>query len=662
MQNKKTLITSLIIDRFIDNYSETEYNEAWGKLQIFINEIKHDKRLYSESAFDAEWIDEIFCNILGYPKKLKSRESWTTNGANKKEERIDGVFYAQDGKTIKMVIELKALDTTDLFKKVGKLSPITQGAKYLFQTPQSELAVVSNFDKFVIFDRKEEFRQSWSIFTMEYEQFKEFYLIMSSQSFYGGLTSLMIQQSLETEKDIDDDFYAIAANIYKTLHKKIKPEYADDLFNKFFAMAYLEDCSKLPQNMIKTVYDRKTDFDHSLKCHWDVFSAFFRNIKSNKSSRESLGISEDVAKMQVWQDTSYLGRVTIPKSILDQVVKLGEYNLKSISLDKMFFSMTKRIFNPFDGITYLDGDEDSYQFNFYKKFLKEKQYVPLNLCLSFLTHTSFANNHIINLYNQLSNNQIVLCDGQKNFSINVQPESKLNKSNWSTIINKFDLEDEDLITEIKSKLDSIKIFSEDERIFAQLNLSNLNSDEILIYSDGQQFTISKDSIKNKITIPSLKDKVWLNDYLENSVGFGVFGSVVDKKDDADLIFNIKDGSLTEKNEIGIFTEYEFVLNEKYEIFVKSKSPDLKFFLQSKDFLKYLELNDFSSLENVKFSKKVIDVDSVSEIKKDLELKKSIQLFEFKLNKLKNDNASEIEILRIEKMLDTFYEKEKLKYR
>ena len=100
----------------------------------------------------------------------------------------------------------------------------------------------------------------------------------------------MIEQSVHSEKDVDDEFYSLIASIHKSLHNRFKQEYASDLFNKFLAMAVLEDSAKLPPQLIQTVFNRKVDFDQNLKAHWDVFVTFFKTMKNNKSSREDLKI------------------------------------------------------------------------------------------------------------------------------------------------------------------------------------------------------------------------------------------------------------------------------------------------------------------------------------------------------------------------------------
>ncbi len=652
--NKKTLISSMVLERFIDNYSETEYQTAWEKLQKFLTDNKDNPDLYRESAFDAEWLNEVFCNILGYPKKLKSREYWTVNGAGKKEERIDGVFYNQDGESVKMVIELKALDTPDLFKKDGKLSPITQGAKYLFQTPKSELAVVSNFDDVVVFDRKEEFRQSWSLFEMTFDQFKEFYLVLSFNSFYGNLTELMIDQSEESDKDVDEDFYSLVVSIHKSLHNKLKTEYASDLFNKFLAMAILEDCSKLPPMLIKTVFNRKTDFDHSLKSHWDVFTTFFQSMKKSKASREYLNINEEISALPIWDDISYLGRIKVPKSILDQVVSLSEYNLKSVPLDRLFFNIAKKIYNPYDGISFWDDGGDVKQFEFYSKLLSN-EYKPVDICLGFACGlVDNVDDPLINLYNQLSPVKVVEGGDLKKFSIDPEFVDDV----WYNIVEREDLTDENTVKQILGYLDFVGMMDIDGDDYALLRLCNLPKESFDIEADGVTTSIQRASVNTKIRVLNAEEKAWLDTYNKGSKPFSEFGAVV-KSHDADFKFNMTSGRITERDEFGNWrVEEELYESNAIELYIKSKSADLKLIISSADFLQYIDYSDLITLDNARVSSKLLSDEFLTMAKSLKQLKEHIGLYEYKLQKLINDHADEVEIFRLERHLDELYEKER----
>lgn len=655
MQNKKTLITGIVIDKFIDTYSEKEYSEAWNKLQNFISEIKHDVRLYSESAFDAEWIDEVFCNILGYPKKLKSRESWTTNGSGKKEERIDGVFFSNDCNTVKMVIELKSLDTPDLFKKTGNLSPITQGAKYLFQTPSSEMAVVSNFDKVVIFNKKEDYRQSWSLFNLNYDEFKEFYLILSYRSFYGELTNLMIHQSNESEKPVDDDFYTLAATIHKTLKKTLASEYADDLFNKFFALAYLEDCGRLPSQTIKTIYNKKLDFTHNLRTHFEVFSKFFQMMKNGKSIREAMGIDIDTASLSLWKNISYLEKIKIPKQLIDQVILLSEYDLKSVPIEKLFFYLTKKILNPYDGITHFDGDEYEYQFEFYKNFLNNSiEYSLVDVCLAFTTGKYHdISNPFVALFNQLSTKTIIEHKCERIFCLDFK--TLINRQEyWHSIINKYDLEDEEIVEKIKEYAYSIEIFEYSGYSYAIIRSTHYYVDVLEIIEADNVIKLDKKTINKRIKLLSQEEKLWLENYLSGCSTFDLFGTVVDTENEADFSFNFTTGEIILKHDfVKLLQQYEWLDDYNTSYFIKSKNMDLPFILQSKEFNKYLSLNDFKNIYDVKIATFLTEKDFIDNEKKLCKVKENIETYEYKLRKLKQDqDVDELEVIRIEKLLES----------
>ena len=655
MSVKKTLISSLILERFMDNYSETEYKNAWDKLQHFLTENKDNPDLYRESAFDAEWLDAMFCDILGYPKKLKSREFYPESGSKKQKERIDGVFYHQHGPSVKMVIELKALDTPDLFKKDGQLSPITQGAKYLFQTPKSELAVVSNFDQVVIFDRKEEFRQSWSLFDMTFEQFKEFYLILSFNSFYGNLTRLMIDQSETSEKDVDEDFYSLAASIHRSLHNKLKPEYASDLFNKFIAMSVLEDSGRLPARLIRTVFNRKTDFDQSLKSHWEVFCEFFKTMKNNKASREYLKITEDVASLPVWQDISYLGRVKVPKNILDQVLALSEYNLKSVPLNELFFNIAKRIYNPYDGVAFMQ-DATETPFTFYNSLLMNSEYAPIEVCLGFAAgKTSNINHPFIQLYNQLTNYPIREATGGVPFSMCIDYVGDVK---WYSIVEQIDLEDENVVKTIKKYIHTVDSCEIDGEDYALLSFFSEPAPVVYVLQQGEIHTVERTNIKSRIHVLTPEEKQWLETYLTHVVPFSELGKVVTDPKDAWFRVNLVTGAIVEKDEFGDWQEEE-ILYESNEprVYVESKFENLPLILSSNDFTKYLHLMDSSDLQHSMIATYLLEDEFIVRAKAKKQLRETIALYEYNLDKLKNSDGDELDIMRIDKKLDELYAKQ-----
>lgn len=647
------LVNNTVLERFLENYSEEKYQTAWEKLQQFKKDFGNDKRLFVESSFDSEWIDEIFCNVLGYSKKQKSREYWITNGNGKQEERIDGIFYDNDLKTVKMVIELKALNTPNLFKKSGSLSPITQGAKYLFQTPESEIAVVSNFNDIVIFTRKEKYRQHWKLFEMSYDRFKEFYLILCSESFFGGLTKLMIEQSTESEKDIDDEFFTLAASIHRSLFNKMKSEYASDLFNKFIALAILEDDSRLPAGLIKTIYSRKTDFDQNLKSHWDVYKFFFQSMKNNKASREYLNIQNSISSLPIWQNISYLGRVSVSKSILDQVVALSNYNLKSMPLDRFFYTLSKKLLNPFDGVTLfsnLELSETHNSFNFYKKYL-ENGLTPLDECLAFTCGRFYdLNSPLVNLYNQLSTKKIELA---KNPIFTISYDSS-GFEEWRTIIDRVDLEDSNIVKNILKYLTSVTLLEQDEMNYAVLKFDSEPDKTFLI--DGDE--IKKSEIKDKIIILTEDEKIKIQDYERVMQPLKKYLNIVDEKY-ADSYYNPDTCEVVERDSIGNWLESKSYETYTAKVFFKKIFNDIDLILVSKQFQEYLRLKGIDNIDDNTNISQILFSDYMLKPYKELkELRSTIMIYNHALQKLQNDNASELEIMKLEMQLDKFYAQER----
>jgi len=662
--NTKTLITPIILERFLDSYSDDEYQTAWNKLKAFWKEFGNDPRLHQESAFDAEWIDEIFCGVLGYPKNLKGREYWIVNGAGRKEERLDGLFYEKDKQTVKMIIELKSLDTPDLFKKKGALSPVTQGAKYLFQIQSSEMTVVSNFDDFIIFTRKEALRQSWSLKNINYDEFQEFYLVMSYNSVYKNLTQLMIEQTTTEEKIIDDNFYSLVYSIHKSLHNCIKnPAHANDLFNKFLAMAIFEDSSDLPGELIKTVYHRKMDFDQNVKSHWEVFKLFFQKMKNHKGSREYLGINENISRLNVWQDTSYLGRNMIPKAILDMVLKMSEYNLKSVPLDVLFYSIAERIYDKTSNCVYF-ADDDSHEsgFRFYSTFLQQNDFTSPEIHLSFANGKSNnIKHHLIDLYNQISKIQIVASEITDRML--VTDTMYVGENPWFVIVD-IDAISDPQATPIKRFLKYIKTIDikhvdHDKNVvsYALLSMDAIDTGSITINNDNETYLIQKNQIDDRIVILTLKDREWLEKYNAGAKRLFDIAKVVPEQE-ANISFDMSDCEVLEKDEAGNWiVEYEWlhdILGESKRIYIKSDFPDLFVMLDSKDFENQLKFQNMKNLDKAVISFHLMGEEFLSIARKKKQIQDNIRLYEFKIDNLKEKDAPEAEIIKVEMILETLY--------
>ena len=668
----KRLITPNILTKFKDTISEEKYQTVWKKIQSYQQD-KDIIKTYTETSFQSEFLDKIFGDVLGYIPRTKSLKEANLIVEHKNPnsgEKVDGAILDKNN-NVKIVIELKSVkDTTakDLLKKKRGGSdgstPIQQGAKYLFQFPQSDLAVVSNFDTVIVFDRKEYFRQEFSLFDMDYEEFKEFYLILCSDSYWGGLTKMMINQSTTEEKEIDDEFFIKTKTLHKILHNKMKPEYADDLFNKFLALTILEDNGILPTNLVNTIHSRKDDFDHSSSTHWAVWQDFFRNLKGNKKKRDFLNISDETAEMDVWQDVSYLGRVKVPKSTLDLVTEIAQYDLWSIPLDRLFFEISRQINNPYDLI---DADD---QFQLYKNIMTD--YLNENLATAGFQTLAFVNKQsisldfpLVKLFNEISKEKI----HENKKSNRVIMDKICDGADYYLFVSPDMLEDKEFVNSIKENVFAINLDESYGVPVVAVNMSYKCPDSIFIRQIAhdetvEESTMLREDIGDKIIVLTEDDKKWMEEYLEGSTTIGsiTLGSLVTivPKSKGKIRFNLDTKIITKfDEEINMWEKSldDYIDSNNYIYFIP-KTDFAHLIITSDDFTKLLNLTSFTkkTILDLPISQKLMSTEFLEKAKKEEELSEKINLFECKLERLQKGN-DEMAILKCEQQLDRLYDEQ-----
>ncbi len=663
----KTLISSSVLNKFRETISDEEYKSGWAKLKAYQAQANLIKT-YKETEFQSEFFFQIFDNIFGFITRAKSLKDANLIVEKKIEigqKFIDGAVIDKQGMS-KIVIELKDTKSSNLMKSNGSkagglhsLTPMQQTAIYLFHEPLAELAIVTNFDNLIIFDRKEAFRQEFSLFTMSYEEFQEIYLILCSDSFFGGLTALMIRQSESSDEKINDDFYLKVKTLHKQLHNTLKPKYAADLFNKFMAMALFEDSGKLPSNLINTVHGRKDDFDHNSKSHWLVWTSFFQSMKNNKAGREYLGISSAISALQVWQDISYLGRIKVSKSILDLVVDISKYDLWSVSLQELFYHIAINLDSPYDEVMSSDP------FEFYSGLLTKGE-IGADQAISFITlKTCLQNAPLIDLYNQIASSPIqVFQDGMK-FAI--APNSEID--DYWIIKNLVDLDEFETVQLIKQNAKSIQLYETNEGSVVLINLTLFEfgknaSENIPLYinpGSDNAFSMDRNNIKKRIILLSSEDKKWLNERMLGAKEVSDYVTVVSEQN-ADLRVDLETHSVVKFDvEAGIWELNDDALfaNNSF-IYLKMKNVDIYYMMKSQEFSKMMDLIDFDkkSFINLPVFKKLTTDKWLTKSKELIELNKNVRVYELRLDKLKySDSSNELDILKIEATLDALYEKQ-----
>jgi len=660
----KKLISSNIINKFKNCISEEEYEKSWKKFQEYQKQKKEIKK-YRESEFQSGFLSIIFGEVLGYVPRTKSLDEANLIVEKKIEEGkkfIDGAIIGKDNKT-RIVIELKNMKTKDLFKSqsgrgLHSLPPIQQAAIYLFSEPLADLAVVSNFDKVIIFDRKEKFRQEFSLFNMNYEKFKEFYLILSANNYWNGLTQMMIKQTTEQDKEIDNDFYLKIKALYRILKNTMKEEYAKDLFNKFLALAILEDNGNLPANLINSIHNKKNDLLYKGGTHWKIWSDFFKSLKKLKPGKDLMGIDPAIAKLDVWQDTSYLGRVKVEKSTLDLVVEISKYDLFSIPLQKLFYNIALQIESTFETI-------DFDNFDYYSELLNANDYTGCDQTLSFIILKTYDENMpLIKLFNQISKNEKIIV---KKDEIKVAFSPDLELDDYWLIIRKTELDNRKLVTLIKKRASELKI-QNDCVLIHLINDDNMKNLPLRIEvnnkKNNRKFEMNRKDIKRRIIILSEEEQKWLDENLPDSKPLNYYAKLTNENN-ADVKFNLYTKIATKKEpKINMWEpSNDFVFNENNILYFKVNQDKISIsdfvnILESPDFSKVMKLIswDKKSFMNLPVFSKLTSKKWLSKAKEYRKIKEMIRLYNFKLDEQQEKNSPELEILKTKEILKNLYEK------
>lgn len=643
----RKLVSKQTLDKYSDFFNEEVYKGKFKLLEKFRETYKNSNKLYSESGFDAEFTRDIFVDILGYDLKRVVREAFTTSGNAIKSERPDVTIFAKDETVPKIVIELKDLKTPDLFKKSGQLSAVTQCAKYLFQIATTELGIVSNFDKIIVFNKKELFRQEYSISNMSYEVFKEFYLLLSAYSFDAGLTKMLIKASGNIEKELDDEFFIKIKLLHKKLLTEVGEKNISDIFNKFLALLLLEDTGKLPKNTIDMIHGRKNDFDHlGKKTSWAVFSDFFTSLKSRKNVKEYLGISEETSALSVWTDSSYFKKSKISKSTLDLLKDLSSYDLAGKEKRELFFKIAEKT----------NGSNFQYTENLFEKLIelnKKLNFTGLDTATALVSLKASSLHGINILFNELSENKITI-GNEKLFSI-----TQINGFNHFELLDFSDLSDKTAVKRLKKIAKQLTVVNllEEDFILVELSGDDVHT-PLIISNNGYEYTINREKIFETIEILSMESSAWLDLYISDSINLSTICSFV-KESQANIRFDLVTGTIATKLNGVWNSENDLFESEEY-MFIFSNDVTCTSILGSADFWKAYSMfgKGSQAFKNMMVSSKLLSSDFRDKAIQSIEIKEDIRVLKYKFDKLEKNGAPEIEKFRLEEIIDNLTQQEK----
>ncbi|MBL0687164.1 MAG: N-6 DNA methylase [Sulfurospirillum sp.] len=259
----------------------------WAEYQKYVSKIDFIKRVKEEKYQDG-FLKDIFENCLGYTLDSTNPNDFNLEREKKNEtdgKKADGVIYVD--KKVIGIIELKAQDTKNL-DKVRQ-----QAFWYLTQHSNAKYVIISNFDELRFYFDKSTAYEKFSLFNLDYDEFKELHLLLSYESIKKDIPIILKDKSASFEKDISHKLYKdfslfrthLFENLVKnnTLDKTLLLRLTQKLCDRIIFILFAEDRGLLTANTIKEIRERHQNDGFCDKNMYDYYKLYFDAInKGNK--------------------------------------------------------------------------------------------------------------------------------------------------------------------------------------------------------------------------------------------------------------------------------------------------------------------------------------------------------------------------------------------
>ena len=301
----------------------------WAEYQKYLDKLDYIKEVKEEKYQDG-FLKDIFENCLGYTLDSTNPNNFNLEREKKNEtdsKKADGVIYVD--KKIIGVIELKAQDTKNL-DKVQQ-----QAFWYLTQHSNAKYVIISNFDELRFYFDKSTAYEKFSLFNLNYEEFKKLHLILSYESIKNDIPLTLKDKSASFEKDISNklykDFSLFRTHLFENLVKNNKLDKSlllrltQKLCDRIIFILFAEDRGLLTANTIKEIRERHQSDGFGDRSMYDYYKLYFDAI--NKGN-EKLNIPKYNGGLFAVDET--LDSLIIDDNILDiEAQALSDYDFAS---------------------------------------------------------------------------------------------------------------------------------------------------------------------------------------------------------------------------------------------------------------------------------------------------------------------------------------------
>lgn len=335
----------------------------WAKFQEFLAKVDYIKTVKEEKYQDG-FLKDVFENCLGYTLDMTNPSNYNLEREKKNEtdgKKADGVIYV-DNKVIG-VIELKAQDT----KNLDKIE--TQAFNYHASHSNSKYIIISNFDELRFYIDKKTAYEKFSLFTLDYEEFKKLHLLISYESIKEDIPLKLKEKTATFEQNISKELYKdfsafrthLFENIVKNnenIDKSTLLRLTQKLCDRIIFILFAEDRGLLTPNTIKEIITRHSQdvFGNSM---YEYYKIYFNAINEGNEKLnipkyngglfakdellDNLKIDDEVLNMEAQKLSSYNFESEISVNILGHIFEQSLTDLEELqaNIENTNFDKTK---------------------------------------------------------------------------------------------------------------------------------------------------------------------------------------------------------------------------------------------------------------------------------------------------------------------------------
>lgn len=323
------------LHRYVEAQDQTLLKSRFVALQRYQAKAFEIQKL-TEEKFQDGFLRDIFVSTLGYTFQPDTSYNLSREEKNEQDaKKADGAIII-DGHIVAL-IELKDLSTKDLDRPKTRegQSAVEQLFGYVTSHNHARYGIVSNFNELrFYFDKKIEYRR-FDLFSMEFEEFKVFHLLLSFESIADNLPIKIKEESDKADKEVSNQLYRDYALFRRELFDNIRTNNShidsvnllrltQKLVDRIVFILFAEDTTLLPKNTIRSIREHYHN-DIVGKSMYDYYKIYFTAINDGNSKLNITRYNGGLFSVD-----AELDELKIDENVLDiPAQKLSSYNFDS---------------------------------------------------------------------------------------------------------------------------------------------------------------------------------------------------------------------------------------------------------------------------------------------------------------------------------------------